>query len=70
MKLYSVIFVYHKDNKIKILSIETDKCEHQNLLDEGYSHTATLNSALFLENLFNYADEIDVKQEIKKLAEK
>lgn len=61
----ATIFVYHKDNKIKCLSFENLK-DHNQLILNGYTHTATINPCLFIENLFN--NDVDIINEIKLLS--
>ncbi len=47
------VFVYSKDFKIKVLSLENSQKEHDSLIEEGWVHKSTLNPCIFLEFLGN-----------------
>jgi hypothetical protein len=60
------VFVYCKENKIKVLGIEAVKEQEKQLLSEGWKHTATLDACKWIEFLFSHPK--DVKSELKALA--
>lgn len=64
----NVIFVYFKNNKIKILDMDCSKDEHIQMIEEGWKHTASLNPCIFIENLFNNSKNIE--SDIKELSKK
>lgn len=64
----NIVFVYSKDGQVKVLDIESLKgIEGKILVDDGWEHTATLNSRIFIESLANNKDYDDVIQIIKTL---
>lgn len=61
-----IIFIYAKDGKIKVLSHGDALYGHSRLIGEGWTHTATVNPCLFLENLHNESQ--DIVGEVKELS--
>jgi hypothetical protein len=49
----SIVFVYYKEDKIKVLTLEQSKDKHEQIISEGWIHTATLDSCVYIEHLFN-----------------
>jgi len=47
------IFVYAKDGKIKVLGIDTDKQQHDQLLADGWILTHSMDACRWIENLHN-----------------
>lgn len=47
------VFVYAKDGKIKVRHIEQANAEFKTIVSDGWKHTATLDAAMFIENLLN-----------------
>lgn len=66
----SLIFVYHSEEKkkIKVLSLNEAKEQNDNLLANGWKHTATLDPLKWLEYLFNEAEAEDVIADIRELS--
>jgi hypothetical protein len=63
-----ILFIYHKDNKIKALALEAAKWEGQRLKNEGWNHTATIHAGTFIEHIYNNLESSDeLSQEIKEL---
>lgn len=54
----NIVFVYYKEEKIKVLTLEQSKSEHENLISIGWIHTATLDSCVYIEHLFNNEDAL------------
>jgi hypothetical protein len=48
-----VIFTYHKDGQLKVLSFSEAKSQNDELIEGGWKHTAAINAAKFIECLFN-----------------
>jgi len=64
------IFIYAKDGKIKCLNLEESLKLGRNLVNDGYTHTHTLDSCAFIQYLHNDCEEIYLINEIKSLAHK
>ena len=64
----SVHFVFHKNNKIKVLNREEAVELHENLLNNGWVHTATINAGSFIENLFNECEEEEIIDKINSFS--
>ena len=66
----SLIFVYHNDekNKIKVLSLTQAKERNDDLLANGWKHTATIDPRLWIEYLFNETEAEDIVAEIRELS--
>jgi len=67
MKNEATVFVYFKNNKIKVLDLEMSKNEHQTLLNDGWKHTTTLDVCRFIEHLYNNCEDVDIITDIKEL---
>lgn len=67
LKVNSILFIYAKDGKIKVLSSEHEK-EHEKIRNDGWKHSATLNAGYFLEQLFNYIPDNQLRKTIQSLA--
>jgi hypothetical protein len=63
----AIVFVYSKDNEVKVLSIEESKINHDKLINEGWKHTSTLNACKFLEELYNNIPDNEILKTIKSL---
>jgi hypothetical protein len=64
----SIIFVYKKDDKIKVLDLNRSPFEHEKMKNEGYKHTATLDVCMFIENLYNEVPDEEIIKSIKSIA--
>lgn len=62
-----VLFTYIKNGKLKALTQYDSKEFHDNLIQNGWIHTATLNSVLFIEHLYNDLNGQDRAGEIHNL---
>ena len=62
-----VLFTYIKNGKLKVLTQHDSKELHDNLVKNGWEHTATLNPVFFIENLFNNCNDKDRAGEIHNL---
>jgi len=45
-----IVFVYSKDNKIKVLGLDSSKRLHESLISDGWKHIHTLDACAFIEN--------------------
>ena len=59
------VFIYAKDNKIKVLTQYEANQYEKELKSEGWSHKATLNPCTYIQYLCNECE--NVKQEFKTL---
>lgn len=64
----SIVFVYFKNGRIRALDSDTNKSEHEEMLSAGWRHTATVNAAVFIEQLFNEIPDEELKKTIKSLS--
>ena len=65
----TTIFVYAKDGKIKVLDLESIiDGKEENLKNEGYIHTATIDPCRFIEYLCNESKSViaDVEGLLRK----
>ena len=63
-----MVFVYAKDGEIRVLHIERANGEKDKLVADGWKHTATLDAAMFIENLWNVeAQNNAAVSELRKL---
>ena len=58
-----IVFVYSKNGIIKVLDL--DKSISNTLLQQGWTHTATLDPCAYIEYLCNESSSI--KDDVKKL---
>lgn len=63
----SIVFVYSKDGKVKVLDIENARTKNNNMEPNGWKHTATLDACKFIESLLNDAEDFEVLESIKEL---
>lgn len=61
--MQSTVFIYHKGYSIKVLELDDPKSKHELLIECGWKHTATLNAALWIEELYKTpkVDDILIK---------
>lgn len=55
--MQTFVFVYTKEGKIKVLSHHQDQLEKDQLLSDGWTHTATLDACRWIEWLHNNASD-------------
>jgi len=65
--LNSVVFLYSKEGKIRVLDIENARTKNNDLEPNGWKHTATLDACKFIESLLNGAEDFEVLESIKEL---
>lgn len=58
------VFVYAKNEKIKVCGLAEAKATEKELLADGWVHTSTLDSCMFLEYMFN---ECNAKEALELL---
>jgi len=66
----SFVFVYAKDGKIKALNIEESKRLHNELINDGWVHTQTLDACCYIQYLHNDCEEVDLIDEMKSLTKR
>lgn len=64
----NTVFVYHKNDEIKVLDLETAKKLNDKLLKEEWNHTATLDPCAWIECLFNLSEDTDIIAEVRGLS--
>ena len=64
----AVVFVYVKDENIMILDFVNSMALHRHLIEGGWKHTQTIDACLFIQNLYNQKDKIDLVKELSDLA--
>jgi hypothetical protein len=52
----TTIYVYANSNGIKCLGQSEAEAKHNELIDSGYKHTATMDACMLLEYLYNRCD--------------
>lgn len=67
MENKTFVFVYAKDDKIKVLNIEESKERHAELINLGWIHTHTLDGCVWIQYLHNDCEESDLIEEVKSL---
>jgi len=66
--LNSIVFVYSKEGKVKVLDLNTSvQTPDFELADEGWKLTATLDPCKFIEYLSNECEDVDILSEINDL---
>ena len=66
--LNSVVFVYSKEGKVKVLDLNTAvQTPDLELKADGWNLTATLDPCKFIEYLSNECNDVDILSEIKEL---
>lgn len=65
--IYRFVFVYILNDKYKVLNIDEAKIKGKDLIKEGWTHIATLDSAIWLESFLNESmtDKIDIIKDLK-----
>lgn len=64
----STVFIYHKEDKIKVLELDDSKALHIQMIEDGWKHTTTLNACAWIEYLFNQCDIEDLWDNVKSLS--
>lgn len=65
----ALIFVYYdkENNKTKVLDHSKAKEYNDQLINDGWKHTATLDACVWIEHLCNNCEEVDLIEEIINL---
>ena len=64
----SIVFVYTRKNKIKVLDVCDAEKSGLELLRDGWKHTATINPCTWMEYLHNSCKASDLFAKIKALS--
>lgn len=62
-----VVFVYAKDEKIKVLSLEDAKRTEIDLQIEGWSHVHTIDPCVYIQHLHNDCEPEDLVEAMIEL---
>jgi hypothetical protein len=65
--LDNILFIYAKKGKIKCYTADQLRGKELQLSLDGWSHTATINPALWIEDITNGRDPSDILDEIQFL---
>ena len=57
MKEATVVFVYYKEGKIKVLDFEEAKKQRNKMISENWFHAATIDPIEWIEYLYNQAED-------------
>lgn len=63
----AIVFVYLKDNKVKVLDVKESKNKHNLLINNGWKHISTLDACRFLEYLYNGISDEEIIRQIRNL---
>ena len=58
----AVVYIYIKDNEIKVLDSSFNKDEHDSLLKDNWKHTVTLNATTFIKYVYENTIDDNIKQ--------
>jgi hypothetical protein len=61
-----IVFVYLKDGKITVKDLHSN--QHEKLIRDGWKHTATLDAASWIENLYNSVPDNELRETINSLS--
>ncbi len=70
MENVTFVFVYAKNGKIKVLNIDSSIKNNNELINDGWVHTKTLDACVYLQYLHNNCEEVDLIYEITSLIKK
>ena len=62
----NTIFIYHKKGKIQAFDVTLTKLHHDEMINDGWELTATLNPLAWIEYLFN--ESANVVKDVKSLS--
>lgn len=64
----SILFIYSKNGNLKALKFDENcKEEHDKLLNVGWTHTNTIDSSIFLQDLLKDSNPKEIVKKIKRL---
>jgi len=65
-----LVFVYYRQTpkEIKVLNLDDAKNQNDNLLSNGWEHTATLDACKWIEYLFNQTEAEDIIANVYELS--
>ena len=66
----TIVFVYAKGKKIKVLYLGDAAKDHKELIDKGWRRTNTLDPCLWIQNLHNNCSTYEQVEEIDRLNKK
>lgn len=62
----TLIFVYKKNKKIKVLGFIPAKINHDNLIKKGWKHIASINACVWIEMLLKAKNPMEMIDELKE----
>ncbi len=63
----NALFIYAKDGKILVKDLDQSHYCHKAMLKDGWKHTATINPAIFIQNLHNQCNYEEMVKQITDL---
>jgi hypothetical protein len=63
----ATVFVYYKNDEIRVLDAEEAGTQHNQLIKENWKHTAALDVCRWIEYLFNKSEDDDIVHQIREL---
>jgi hypothetical protein len=66
----NLIFVYYRQEtkEIKVLNLNDAKIQNDELIERGWSHTATIDPCKWIEYLFNESETEDIIAGVRELS--
>lgn len=61
------LFIYSNGRKIQVLTLDQSNVHHEKLLEKGCKHTATIDPALFLQDLLNASTPEEAMSKLNEL---
>jgi len=65
----NISYIYFKNNKIRVLTEVDSVFQHNQLTKEGWIHTTTLNTNVFIEHLYNECSDEEIIDNINALSD-
>jgi len=68
MQQDTFLFIYYNGKEIKALGREKAKEKHSEMIENGWKHTATIDTSVWVEYLYNKCEAVDAIDEILSLS--
>ena len=68
MKNICFVFVYSKNDMIKVIGLEDATESHNDLINNGWVHTQTIDACKWIEFLHNSCNEYKIFNEIESIS--
>jgi uncharacterized protein YcaQ len=63
----NTLFIYAKDGEITVKDLDNSLWKHDDIIKQGWTHTATINPSLFIQYLHNECNAEEMVKEITEL---